>query len=108
MTLTRSEDEAVLNKAVARSNIDHIHWYVHHYTHSNQQQGILSERISIRQPRSSDILNVVFMKEVNNQSLWIFDLGSQETTKILIRIIVRFQERDRQNPQNLNIDPFLD
>ena len=41
-TLTRNEDEAVIDKvagiAGARNKIDHIHWYVPHYTPSIQQQ----------------------------------------------------------------------
>ena len=48
----------------------------------------------------------VFMKEVNNQNLWIFELGSQESMNVPIGIIVGFQQRDRQNSQNLNNDTF--
>ena len=44
-----SKDEAVLDKAAgiadARIKIDHIHWYVAHYTSSFSQQGILSKQI---------------------------------------------------------------
>ena len=43
MTL-KTKDEAVLDKTVgiadARIKIDHIHWYVSHYTSSIPQQGI--------------------------------------------------------------------
>ena len=42
ITLTRNEDEVVLDKvggiADARIKIDHIHWYVSHYSPSMQQQ----------------------------------------------------------------------
>ena len=48
----------------------------------------------------------VFMKEVNNQNLWIFELGSQESMNVPIWINIRFQRRDRQDSQNLNIDTF--
>ena len=42
ITLTRSKDDAVLNKAQAiadcRIKIDNTHWYVAHYKPSTQQQ----------------------------------------------------------------------
>ena len=45
LTLTGNEDEAVIENVVvladARIKIDHIHWYVPHYTLSIQQKGIL-------------------------------------------------------------------
>ena len=41
LTLTKNKDEAVIDKAGgttadARNKIDHIHWYVPHYTPSIQ------------------------------------------------------------------------
>ena len=49
LTLTRIKDVAVFQKAVAladaRIKIDHIHWYVAHYTKSIQQQSIMSKQI---------------------------------------------------------------
>ena len=48
----------------------------------------------------------VFMKEVNNQNLWNFELGSQESMNVSIWIIIGFQQRDRQDSQNLNDDTF--
>ena len=49
LTLTRSKDEAFIDKAPgvadARIKIDPIHWYVPHYTPSVQQQSILSNQI---------------------------------------------------------------
>ena len=47
------------------------------------------------------------MKEVNNQKLWNFELGSQESTNVPIWIIVGFQQRSRQDSQNLNNDTFF-
>ena len=44
------------------------------------------------------------MKEVNNQNVWIFELGSHENMNVLIWIIIGFQQRDMQNSQNLNND----
>ena len=47
-----------------------------------------------------------FMKEVNNQNHWNFELGSQESMNVSIWIIKGFQRRDRQDSQNLNKDTF--
>ena len=64
LKLTRNKDEAVLVKVVctvdARKKIDHIHWYVPHYSPSIQHQAVLSKQILLRQPRSSDMLNDLF------------------------------------------------
>ena len=46
------------------------------------------------------------MKEVKNQNLWNFELGSHENMNVPIWIIIAFQQRDRQNSQNLNNDTF--
>ena len=48
----------------------------------------------------------VFMKEVNTQNLWGFELGTQEGINVPIWIIVGFQQSDRQHDQNLNKDTF--
>ena len=49
LTLTRGKDDAVIDKvagiADARIKIDHIRWYVGHYTPSIQQQGVLSKQL---------------------------------------------------------------
>ena len=54
LTLTRNKDEADIDKtagiADARSKIDHIHWFVPHYTPSIQQQVILSKQILSKTP----------------------------------------------------------
>ena len=46
------------------------------------------------------------MKEVNNQNLWNFELGSHENMNVPIWIIIGFQQRDKQDSQNLNNDTF--
>ena len=46
------------------------------------------------------------MKEVNTQSLWIFEFGTQEGMNVPIRIIVGFQQKDRQDSQNLKKEAF--
>ena len=48
----------------------------------------------------------VSMKEVYNENLRNFELGSQESMNVPIWIIVGFQQRDRQDSQNLNNDRF--
>ena len=48
----------------------------------------------------------VFMKEVNTQNLWTFELSSQEGINVPIWMFVAFQQSDRQNDQNLNNDTF--
>ena len=111
LTLTRNKDDAVIDKAGgiadARIRIDHIHWYVPHYTPSIQQQSNLSKQILSRTP--TELRNVersVFMKEVNNQNLCNFEFGSHENMNVPIWIIIGFQQRDRQDSQNLNNDTF--
>ena len=49
LTLTRNKDECVVDKTAgipdARIKIDHIHWYVPHYTPCIQQQCVLSNNV---------------------------------------------------------------
>ena len=111
LTLTRNKDDAVIDKAGGiadtRIRIDHIHWYVPHYTPSLQQQSTLSKQILSEAP--SELRYVErsdFMKEVNNQNLWNFELGSHENMNVPIWILIGFQQRDRQDSQNLNNDTF--
>ena len=71
LTLTRNKDDAVIDKANAiadaRIRIDHIHWYVSHYTPSIQQQNTLSKQILDKTPTELRYIErSVFMKEVNN------------------------------------------
>ena len=109
LTLTRNKDDAVIDKAGgiadARIRIDHIHWYVPHYTPSIQQQSTLSKQISGKTPTELRYVErSVYMKHVNNQNVWNFELGSQENMNVPIWIIIGFQQQDRQDSQNLNND----
>ena len=83
MTLTRKKHEGVIDKAAgtadARNKIDHIHWYIPHFTPSIQQQGTLSNQTLGKIPYFE---YSAFMKEVNNQNLWNFELGNQENMKV--------------------------
>ena len=106
-----NKDDAILQKTVAfadaRIKIDHILWYVPHCTPIIQQRGILSKQILIRTPTELRYLEKsVFMKEVKNQMLWNFELGSHESMNVPIWIFLGFQQRDSQDSQNVNNDTF--
>ena len=112
LTLTRNTDNAVLNKDIAiangRNKINAIEWYVPHYTPSMQQQSILSKQIINKTPTEINYPErSVFMKEVNTQNFWTFELGTQEGINIPTWIFVAFQQNDRQHDQNLNNDNFV-
>ena len=112
LTLTRNTNNAVSNKDntinLGRVEINAIERYVPHYTPSIQQQSILSKQIinktptEIKYPERS-----VFMKEVNTQNFWTFELGTQEGINIPSWIFIAFQQNDRQHDQNLNNDTFV-
>ena len=46
------------------------------------------------------------MKEVNTENLWSCKFGTHAGKNVPIWIIVSFQQRDRQDSQNLNSDIF--
>ena len=112
LTLTRNSDNAVLNKGNAINNakikIIAIEWYVPHYTPSMQQQAILSKQIRNKTPTQIQYPErSVFMKEVNTQNFWTFELGTQEGINIPTWIFVASQQNNRQYDQNLNNDTFV-
>ena len=112
LTLTRNTDNSVLNKANGINNgrvkINALEWYVPHYTPSIQQQAILSKQILNKTPTQINYPErSVFMKEVNTQNVWTFELGTQEGVNIPTWIFVAFQQNDRQHEQNLNNDTFV-
>ena len=101
-----------MNKANAINNgkikINSINWYVPHYTASLKQQSILSDQILNKTPTQINYPErSVFMKEVNTQNVWTFELGTQEGINIPTWIFVAFQQNDRQHDQNLNNDTFV-
>ena len=111
LTLTRNKDEGDIDEvagiAEARIKIDHIHWYVPHYIPSMQQQAIMSKQILNKTPTELRYVErSVFMKEVNNQNVWNFELGSQENMNVPVWIFAGFQQQNRQDSQNLNNDTF--
>ena len=111
LTLTRNNNNAVLNKhnAVAngRFKIISLDWYVPHYSPNLEEYNKLMNQIKKKTPT---LLHYpersVFMKEVNTQNLWTFELGTQEGINVPIWIFEAFQQNDRQNDQNLNNDTF--
>ena len=112
LTLTRNTDNAVLNKGNAINNgkvkINALEWYVPHYTPSVQQQSTLSKQILNKTPTQIQYPErSVFMKEVNTQNVWAFELRTQEGVSIPTWIFVAFQQNDRQHDQNLNNDTFV-
>ena len=111
LTLTRNQDAAVIDNAAgvadARIKNDDIHWYETHYVPFIQLQGILSKQILSKTPLDLRYIEQpVFIKDVNNQNLWIFDLGSQESMSVPVLIIIGFQQRGRPDSKNLNNDTF--
>ena len=112
LTLTRNKDDSVIDKANgiadARVKIDHIHWYVPHYTPSITQQGLMSKQTLNKTPTELRYVErSVCMKQVNNQNVWNFELGSQENMNVPIWNIIGFHQQDRQDSQNLNNDTFV-
>ena len=111
LTLTRNSDNAVLNKtnatAIGKIKFNSIEGFVPHYTASLKEQGILMKQITDKIPTELRYVErSVFMKEVNTQNLWSFELGTKEGINVPLWIIVGFQQSERQNDQNLNIDTF--
>ena len=95
LILTRYKDEGVIDKvdsiAEARIKIDHLHWYVPHYIPSMQQQALMSKQILNKTPTELRYVErSVFMKAVDNQNLWNFELGSQENMNFPIWILIGF------------------
>ena len=111
LTLTRNTDNAVLNKAAATKNgkvkINSFDWYIPHYSPNLEEYKKLMLQIKKNTPT---LLHYpersVFMKEVNTQNLWTFELGTQEGINVPIWIFVAFEQNDRQNDQELNNDTF--
>ena len=99
VTLTRNTDNAVLNKAaatnIAKVKNNSLDWYIPHYSPTLEEYNKLMQQIKkstltlLHYPEMS-----VFMKEVNTQNLWTFELGTQEGINVPIWIFVAFQQND--------------
>ena len=100
-----NNDNAVAN---AKIKINALDWYVPLYIPSIDQQTSLFEQINDKTPTQLYYPErSIFMKEVNTQNFWTFELGTQEGINVPIWIIVGFQQMDRQNDQNLNNGAFV-
>ena len=93
LTFLRDKDDAVIDKTAdivdARTKKDHIHWYVGIFTPYIQQQSFLSNRILSKTPTELRYIErSVFLKELNNQNLWNFEPGSQESMNVPIWIVI--------------------
>ena len=111
LTLTRNTDNAVLNKANATNNaktkINSLEWYVPHYIPSLNDYNKLMNHIKNKTPTNLHYPErSVFMKEINTQNFWSFELGTQEGVNVPIWTYVVFQQSDRQHEQILNNDTF--
>ena len=109
--MTRNTDSAVLNKAAATNTakvkINSLYWYVPHYSPNLEEYNKLLNQIKKKSPTLLHYpQRSVFMKEVNTQNFWTFELGAQEGVNVPIWIFVAFQQNDRQNDQKLNNDTF--
>ena len=98
--MTRNTDNAVLNKDNAvvngRVKFNSLDWYVPHYSPNLEKYTKLMTQIKkntttlLHYPERS-----VFMKELINQNLWTFELGTQEGINVPIWILVAFQQNDK-------------
>ena len=112
LNLAGRKDVAVLDKAAgiagARIKIEHIHWYIPHYTPSIGQQCILSRQILSKTPTEFRYIErSVSMEEVNNQNFCNFELSSEESMNVPIWIFVGFQQRERQDSKKFEQGDFL-
>ena len=111
-TLTRNTDNSVSDEDDAtvfgKIKINAIEWYIPHYTPSFvSDQALLSNKTFSKTPTGLRYVErSVFIKEVNTQKFWSFELGTQEGINIPIWIIIGFQQQDGQDSQNLNNDAF--
>ena len=71
--------------------------YVPHYTPSLGEYSKILNQIQLKKPTNLHYQEKsVFMKEVNTQNLWTFQLGTQEGVNVPIWVFVAFQQSDRQ------------
>ena len=97
-------DNAINNVKIKTNAIE---WYLPHYTPSIPNQAILSRQFLNGTPTELQYVErSVFMKEVNTQTFWTFQLGIQEGINVPMWTIVGFLEPDGQDSQNLNNDTF--
>ena len=80
---------------IAKIKINAIEWYVPHYTPCITEQYILMNQIIKKMATELQYTErFVFMKEVNTQKFWTFELGVHEGKKVPIWIYVVFKQSD--------------
>ena len=73
-----------------------------------QQESMLSKQILIKTPTQIQYPErSVFMKEVNTQNFWTFEMGTHEGINNPIWIFVVYQQKDMQHDQNLKNETFV-
>ena len=81
LTLTQNSDKAVLNKANATNNaklkIRSTDLYVPHYTPSfAEEKKLMSQTVDKKPTELRYVERSVFIKDVNTQNLWTFEIGT--------------------------------
>ena len=80
----------------AKNNFIAVEWYVPHYTPSLEEYNKLKNQISEKTPTQLHYPErSVFMKEVNIQKFWTFELGTQESVNVPIWFYISFQHSDK-------------
>ena len=106
LTLTRNSDNSVLYEEnatnIGKIGTRSVEWFIPHQTASIPQQAILSKQILSKVPTEFQYVErSVFMKKLNTQNLWHFDLQTEEEILFPIWINIAFQQKDRQDSQNI-------
>ena len=100
-----------MNKVNAITNskikIKAVEWYITHYTLSLDQYRVIMKQVVDRKPTQLRYPEKsVFMKEVNTENFWTFELGTQQGFNIPTWIFTVFHQGDREHDQHLNNDSF--
>ena len=100
-----------MNKHIAtnigKNKLISIEWYVLHHKFSISQEAVISKQILSKTPTEFKFVECsVFMKEVNTQNFWTFELGTQEGIIVSIWIVIGFEQRDIKDSQHSNKDTF--
>ena len=99
-----NKDNAINNAKI--TNI-FIEWYVLHYTPGFPNQATISKQILSKTPTELQYVErSVVMKEVRTQSVWTFELITQEKINVPMWTFVSFQQPDRQDSQSLKNNTF--
>ena len=113
LTLKRKyNNDPIIRTAVVDAEkivIKDIDWYIPHFTPSLENQQFVMDQLLNKDPTQLYYMElIVFIKDVNTNNYWTFDLGnSGESTPLFV--IVGFQDRiklDSQTHDNAIFDRF--